>query len=260
MNIAYRVVDTLDPEERLEDACLWKALHDEYGGEISALKSDADFPKDTFVFGRGRNYKGERRQTLRYWEDPAFIHTCGRAFTVTDFDHLSAEIKTLSAQGKGAFVKSIRTKEFAEAIPLGADWHDVIGDMAYSFIDAGPVLMVQELIEMKYEHRWFVIDREIVTDSPVAVHLTPLDHGWIYGWEFATPFCGRRSERPDERRLMADLAEYVAAEMKTPHAVIDTAMGADGALVIEFNPMALGNIGLFACDVRALATASRKLI
>lgn len=35
----YRLCNTDDPEERLEDAAMWKALHDVHGDNIRALGS-----------------------------------------------------------------------------------------------------------------------------------------------------------------------------------------------------------------------------
>ncbi|MEQ8832239.1 MAG: hypothetical protein RLW87_20695 [Alphaproteobacteria bacterium] len=61
------------------------------------------------------------------------------------------------------------------------------------------------------------------------------------------------------RRTKGWRKPFAAEGMRKSHMCIDTAMTPNGAVVVEFNPLQLGNLGLYACDVRALATASRRL-
>jgi len=235
--ITFRLTENLDPEERLEEAALWKAMHDEYGDEIHAVTGDAEA-----VFGRLRKREGK---SIRYWDDPAFLAHCGRSFKVCRFEEVRAEVNRLHAAGMGAFLKSTRDKHWIERVPVGADVQEIVGEMAYSFIDGGPCIMVQELCSLSNEHRFFVIGREVVTHSRNSPELTPLDY--------------------EEARNLAPgafmvLAREVANTMREPNAVVDFAYinGAPG--VVEFNPMHLGSVGLFACDVRALARASRAML
>lgn len=52
-HIGFRLSDNPDPEERLEEAALWKAMHDHYGSErITPLLSDDEAPADWILFGR----------------------------------------------------------------------------------------------------------------------------------------------------------------------------------------------------------------
>ncbi len=165
----------------------------------------------------------------------------------------------LHARGIGAFVKSTRMKHFVCRIPVGADVDDEIGPMAFSFMDGGPSLMVQALAEVKCEHRFFVAGRRIVADSPVMVSLTPLDWRENVGMAYDTPFSSCRQMNPDFEGYFA-VAERVAADMEPEHAVIDVALINGGPAVIEMNPMQLGQVGLYASNVRDLATASETLI
>jgi hypothetical protein len=255
--VFYRLLNTLDPEERLEDACLWKAMHDEYGDDICGLESSEGKPPHGVTFGRGM--KSEFHNKLRYWEDPGFLENCGRRFTICDFDHLGEEIEKLHNDGLGAFIKSTKDKEYVQPVPLGSDWEKCVGDMAYSFIDGGAPLMVQELLPLKYEHRFIVISRDIVTDSPIAWHLTPLDNLAPYE-EYETPSSTQGHRNKECKQAMVGLVKRVIKRMDQPHVCVDTAMGPNGPVVVEFNPMVLGGLGLYACDVRALAKASRKLL
>lgn len=256
----------MDPEERLEEAALWKAMHDEYGDGIVALREDDKGDPAVPTFGRamriptrcGHNPVGDR---LEYWNDPAFIAETRRRFSVVPFSLVADEVKKLHADGLGAFVKSTRSKHAIFRIPTGENPTEVIGVMAYSFIDGGPALMVQELCEMRMEHRFFCIGREIVTDSPVQWALTPLDHPLPEGTAYETPAAKRAIQAgPDVREALAEVAKRIARNMEFPHAAIDCALinGRPGA--IELNPMRLGQLGLYAADVRALASASRKLL
>jgi len=235
-DLTFRLTDNVDPEERLEEAALWKAMHDEYGSEIRPVKGDAPT-----TFGRLRKRSGE---TLRYWTDPAFLTHCRRSFTVCDFAEVQKAVMGLHRAGLGAFLKSTRDKHWIGRVPLGADVQQVIGEMAFSFIDGGPQLMVQELCRIDNEHRFFVIGRNVVTHSRNSPELTPLDYD-----------VARHVVRP---AYMA-LARKVAAEMREPHAVVDIGDINGEPGVVEFNPLHLGSVGLFACDVRALARASRAI-
>jgi len=246
MTILFRLVENLDPEERLEEAALWKAMHDEYGDGIVPLTDDED--TEHVAFGRmGRSVRNYVSDNLAYWDDPAFLRHAQRRFCVVDFDGLENAISDLHAAGFGAFVKSTRSKHYIVKIPVGTTVADAMDAMAYSFMDGGPRLMVQQLIEPTYETRFFCIGREIVTSSPICASLTPLDF----------PYSPYPQKICDALRTVA---RDIASAMQTPHASIDCAMTDGKPGVIELNPMILGNLGLYACDVRALARASRKLI
>ena len=262
-HIGFRLTDNTDPEERLEEAALWKAMKDHYGDRISPVPPVEEGGDDWIMFGRVRRFAVGREpvsENIPYWEDPAFLENCGREFKVVDWEELRGAVEELHARGKGAFVKSTRSKHFVARIPVGADVDEEIGDMAYSFIDGGPSLMVQALAEVAWEYRFFVMGREIVSESAVMVELTPLDYGKMDGCIFETPTS--RSFVKDDR-LVAEfrkVAETVIETMVPDHAVIDIALIDGKPAVIEMNPMRLGQIGLYASDVRALAAGSEKLV
>jgi hypothetical protein len=246
----FRFCRTTDPEERLEEAALWKALHDLLEDRIEPLE-----PGAVGMFGVpviGRPHITERGDELRYWTDPAFLASCGRAFHVCSFEDLPAVVELIHGIGRGAFVKSTKAKHAIVRIPVGMKVEEAFGDMAYSFIDGGPELMVQELCEVRYEHRFFVVDRRIVTHTPNAAHLTPLDH--VQCFSFETP----ADHEPSlfyAGGFLQGVAEQIARKMRTPDAVIDCAIINGRPAAVELNPMILGGVGLFACDVRRLALA-----
>jgi hypothetical protein len=267
-HIGFRLSDNPDPEERLEEAALWKAMHDHYGPDrISPLLSDDVAPGDWVLFGRrkGRFQTGQEpvSDDLPYWNDPAFLAHCGRDFSVVDYEGLSVAVERLHDAGRGAFLKSTRLKHWKAEVPVGTSVRVALGDMAYSFMDGGPHVMVQEAVEMTYERRYFVIGREVVTTSPVMNALTPLAWPIPYGACYRTPSSRAMEILPSIRDQQDWLAEAVAAEMRPEHAVVDVAMvgGPDGRpVVIEMNPMVLGQAGLFASSVQSLAAASEVIL
>lgn len=270
--IGFRLTKNLDPEERLEEAALWKAFHDFYGNDVVAIDDEARETRDIPTFGRDpRSYQAKNNNPvssiLEYWNDPAFQKFSGRKMWVCDWDEAKKRVQQLRDIGVGAFIKSTRTKHFVCKVPAtGASFDDVMGDMAYSFIDGGPKLLVQELVDMKYEHRFFVIDRKIVTHSPVQVTLTPLDYPLP---DFSVSRTPNSSSLEASKEILSELhrtASRVADEMEYPHAAIDCAITTSPdrpngtGCVIEFNPMKLGQLGLYACNVRKLAEASPALL
>lgn len=261
--IYYRLSGNNDPEERLEDASMWKALHDEYGEAIEPIGREDE--RDGVIFGRGRRWRGRTEgqpvsEYLPYWSDPAFLKHVERKFSTVAFSAMQAIVDELHAEGKGAFIKSTRPKHAIIRIPVGRTVDQEFGDLAFSFIDGGPELMVQEECTIEYEHRFFVIDRMIVTHSPIQWALTPLDYPLPPCTTYRTPQDTAPEARP---RIVSDLegvAVAIAAKMRIPHASVDCALINGRAGVVEFNPMQIGQLGLYACDVRALARASRLLL
>lgn len=264
-SVAFRLTSNPDPEERLEEAALWKAMKDEYGDEIVAIREDSEVLEDLPTFGRplknpfiaGANPVSN---VLPYWQDPAFLSRAGRRFGTFEFDDAIEEVSRLHAEGLGAFIKSTRSKHAIFRIMPGEDFYDVVQDMAYSFIDGGPELMVQEDCVVEYEYRFFCIDREIVTASPIQWSLTPIDFPLREGTVFRRPDSAQAELRPDIVHALHELAKETALEMDGPHASIDCAIINGKPAIVEFNPMRLGQLGLYAADVRALASASRSLL
>lgn len=270
--IAFRLTKNADPEERLEEAALWKALYDFYSDEIVAFDDEKGEGPDLPTFGRshGSPVKPNRNPVpskLDYWLDPAFTRHAHRSFWVCDWNAAEEKVKYLHDLGIDAFVKSTKSKHFICKIPAdGTTFYEAMGDMAYSFIDGGPDLLVQEFIPMDYEHRFFVIDRKIVTDSPVQTSLTPIDYPLEPGSLSKTPISTRLDINVDIYNELRRVAEDISATMDYPHASVDCAIttSPDSPMgvgcLIEMNPMQLGQLGLYACNVRALAEASVKLI
>ena len=264
MTVQFRLSDNADPEERLEEAALWKAIHDEYGDEAVAIRNEGDPDLPTFGRSLARRMEPHGRnpvsENLPYWRDPAFLEHTHRFFRVCTFDEAKSEVSKLHVSGRGAFLKSVRHKHAIFNIPAGTTFLEAMGDMAYSFIDGGPQLMVQELVEVRYEHRFFVIDRTVVTESPVQWALTPLDFPLPSGTVFATPNSTLAEMKPDIADALRAVAKDIASKMEYPHAAVDCGLidGEPGA--IELNPMCLGQVGLYAADVRALARASKDLL
>ncbi|QQN73969.1 ATP-grasp domain-containing protein [Croceicoccus sp. YJ47] len=244
----YRLRDTNDPEERLEDAALFKALYDASDGMVKPAtgNSEADFGV------RGNRFR--HSFSLAYWNDRAFLRHCGRRFETTLFDGLQGRVESFHALGHDVYIKSGFDKFFNAVVNQGESVADVVGDMAYSFIDSPVPLMVQELVDFTFEHRFFVIGREVVTWSPAAYTLTPIDYPVPHGVAWRKQ-ADMNSEPWNGLDAMVALARQIAKEMETDSAVIDLGMIGDTPACVEFNPFHAGQVGLFACDVRALATA-----
>lgn len=242
----YRISNTLDPEERLEDAAMAKAMHDALGVEIVS-DGDADF-------GRDRMFSGPRKN-LAYWCDPAFLNHAGRPVVVCDAVEARRQVERWHAAGKDAFVKATNLKLFALPVPIGTSFDDAVGDYIWSVIDRPACVMVQPLCEVKWEMRFVSVNRRIVTHSPIAVHLTPIariERDCL--WETPTDTRGPQI-RSDDFDAMLALAETVARECRPKSVIIDCAMIDGVAGVVEFNPFSVGNFGLYACDPVAIATA-----
>jgi hypothetical protein len=141
--------------------------------------------------------------------------------------------------------------------------------MVYSFIDRPDCLMVQEFVTMRNERRFFVIDGQVVTNSPVAIHLTPLDRDRLQQQtghpvdelHFETPQSREPRHDPVLSSKMENFAAMVAEKSDMRHMIVDVAELEYGHIeVIEFNPCQPGGYGLYACDPYAIAAASRAFL
>lgn len=267
----YRLSDTIDPEERLESAALSKALHDVLGGDVHILPDKGSFPEHGLHLGMMRRAEesGLRRMTetnVEYWDDPAFQKHTTREWGIFDLDGAGEAVQALHDQGRNAILKStLKAKHMIIRAPVGASLGASLGSMAYSFCDRPPCLMVQEEVEMRYERRFLIMNREIVTQSAVGVHLTPMSRflDAAPGQDFEdmhllTPGSREMVHLPQLTRRMTDKAREMAAECGFDNICIDLCLiGSDpvnGAIEpIEYNPMQPGMLGLYGCDPYALA-------
>ena len=247
-HLYYRPTTTMDPEERLEDAALHKALHDTFGKGLTILATEDPAPEDGLFLGRGK--MGEWGRTnimgspdLRYWEDPAFRDAITRSFKVTDLAGAEAEVSRLHEAGHDAFLKSTRQKHYTGTVPRGTTLHQALGAMAFSFMDRDNCLMVQEAVKMKYERRFLIMNGDVVTQSPVAWHLTPMSRARdetgldIEDMHFETPRSNAARFSPKGRERMTEVARAVAAASETPHLCIDLAIMGDPAIIQRSPPI-----------------------
>lgn len=262
---AFVLTQNTDPEERLEEAALWKALFDEFGGDgVVAVSEHSSAPDGIPVFGRTPRLPMDCRNPvssrLEYWKDPAFLAACGREFNVATFSEAERLVADLHSRKRGAFIKSTNLKHFTATIPCGTDFMRQMGAMAYSFIDGGPSLMVQEHVKVEYEYRYFVVGRRIVASSPNMISLTPIDFPLPEGTVYRLTSVGTPPEVRHDLVVSFDaLAQRLCSEMAGDHACIDLALIDGRPGVVEMNPMQIGQVGLFASSVRDLAAAAREL-
>jgi len=272
-HLYYRLTKTEDPEERLEDAVLYKAMHDTFGKGLTMVEMDDPAPMDGLFLGRGKNRELWQKNILgqpgmKYWEDPAFQNAITRSFVVTDLSGAEEEIERLHAEGKDAFLKSTKQKHFIGRVDQGQTIHEALDGMVYSFMDIENCLMVQEAMEMSYERRFLVMNGKVVTQSPVAWHLTPMSRSWIQEdtgfsaeeMHYKTPQSREARFSPEGTARMTAFAQKIADASDNPHLCIDLAIiGDDPAKdpieLIEFNPMQPGAVGLYACDPKRVAEA-----
>lgn len=262
----YRFFNTADPEERLEEAVMWKALHDVHGDDIEVIPAGEDAIPGTVFFGRADKREvimgeidGIGLRPVNYWSDQAFLENCGRAIHLCDFDQACRQVAEFHAQGKDAFVKSMDLKYYASLVPAGVSLLEHLDGLEYSFIDMGTCLMVQEAVPMQFEQRFLFVEGELITSSTVQTGLTPAarlpeDH------YYRTPNSRRSEYRPDVD--LSDFAKEVVRETDYGVIGIDCAFNTETQqpLVIEFNPFQVGQMGLYACDPWAIAEATKSPI
>lgn len=259
-----------DPDERLENALLYRALRRRLGRRMPGYAREADIPGSVrAVFGRasplrlvsGREqcplaYPHPRIHTLPYWEDPAFLAAAGRRIGLFDLPAAAREVAAMHARSEAAFVKATRPKFFARLIEPGTSLIAALDSLSYSLCDASDCLLVQEAVQFEHEYRVFVVAGLAVTGAGCVEALSPAENRNRFDTAMETT---RGSEivsaQPDLAAAYRAFAERFAAGRSDLTCTLDLAT-VDGRIrVIEMNPLQLGRVGLFACDVQALADA-----
>lgn len=267
--IAYRPYQGCDLEECLESYAMQSALLDILGNRLTIVN---EFPKDvTHAFGRMSNrFRGSAVLTypaghylhLDYWTWEAFRQHSGRKYQILDLFSARDLVSTIHLSGTDAFVKSTRNKELATRVPLGANLIEYLNGMAYVFADRGPCLMVQPHVEMTYEYRLFVINGVAVTGAGAISAHTPADNTAIFNPAIAA---SRTEECPVEmrpdivKRYLAFAADLIP-QCPVHSFVLDVALVDGDPIIVEFNPLHLGQVGLFATRTDLIASATLQAL
>lgn len=266
-SIAYRPYPGFDREERIESDAMQWALMDILGDQLRIVD---EFPEDvTHAFGRTKNrhspgpsqvYPARHYDFLAYWEWPCFVANCGRNFEVLDLFEAVKRVDDIHAQDGDAFVKSTRSKEIATAVRRGTGLLEELDGMAYALADRGPCLMVQDFIPMTYEYRLFVVDGIIVTGAGAIERHTPADNRTQFDASVAVDRSCETivEDRPDIVAKYLDFAAAIIPDCPVSTFVLDVAIVDGSPVIVEFNPLHLGQVGLFASQPSLLANALLK--
>lgn len=252
--LQFRLTDNGDPEERVEEAALYKAFCDVYPGKIKPVKGQVE---GKFI-GRGIGHSfSQSYDRTEYWKQQAFLDNAGRLVEERSYEDAIKLVATIHKMGKDAFIKSTMLKQFVSLIPRGKALDETIGDTAYTFID-GPKLIVQEAVKFRGEWRFVIIDNRVVAFSPNHPKLTPLANRF----DFSEVYWESPHDDFADRKKLAQL-EYTklwmfAIEMSKhfKNTVLDVGFVDDNPVIIELNPLEIGGFGLFACDPYLIAEAA----
>ena len=215
----------------------------------------------------------------RYWSLDAFNRHAGRSVTyVPSMQHLAYAVRILARQGtEQVFLKAARLKAgtWLADIPdsartLQGAWEVVSDTLGLHFLrmpDAGEErgFLIQEVLPMRNETRFFVVRNRIVQGVPVhrpAISGQRYPDGGRYkrvaGVSCPTPNSAETVPDRQGAARRARLARRFVAEARAENAllhtyVLDIADTDKGPVVIELNPVS--NAGLYALDPAVLARA-----
>lgn len=263
MKIAFRPYKGDDREEALESEAAQKALQAILGDRIEIV---GEFPADvTHAFGRkpenwwplpkDQAYPGPEQRATPYWEWEAFQAHARRSVTLCDLESAGERTAEIHAAGKDAFAKSTY-KFWSGVIRQGKTFSRSIGELAFSFMDRAPCLLVQEKVEIRFEYRIFVVDGRPVTGAGAIMEHTPNDNEDTFDPKVREHIGGDDvTADPELAARYVAFAERVAPLMPYGTFDMDVAL-IDGEIgIVEVNPLDFGQVGLFACDADALALA-----
>ena len=211
-----------------------------------------------------------------YMDLAAFQRSAGRRMILADHDgELDSELVTacqdLGAADGQVFVKSAFPKSFAGRVHLTDPsdseciFSDLVRQLAWTMVQDRRFL-VQELITMRYEYRFFVVDGRLVTGAGCIKEFTPLNNDLS---AFDTVVREHRREhsarerRPDIVARLYDHACGIVRDIAVERPqlnryTLDMAIDErDRPLAIELN--GLLNSGLYASQPLLLAKAMDRL-
>jgi hypothetical protein len=261
--VAFRPYSGDDREEKIESDRIEQALALALAGDVTigdTIPADA-----THVFGRLPKhwarpvtlvYPEASHLHLDYWNWEGFLAHARRSSEVHDLAGATKRVAEIHAAGHDAFVKATMPKFYTSIVPRGMTLSRHLDALAFSFIDRGPCLIVQESVAMKHEYRILVVDGQPVTGAGTVFSHTPDDN--------QSPFNPLVSPNPADDNCTSDealvsryldFARQVIPLMPTQSFSLDVAMINGEIGIVELNPLMLGQIGLFACDPTLLTSA-----
>lgn len=273
-NLLFSLLESKDPEERLENAMLWKALKDVYGPNIHALSYSEEPGDGDMIFGLppARQMEASRTALPRdYWNWEAFRSRISREFGVYTLEEAEQVVDDMNARGKEVFLKATSDKFYTERAKPGASLYKTLGDMVYSFCDIEiPCLMVQEAVDFTHEYRCVIVNGKVVTGSPVVFAATPMARMSLNGENAegllfrspADPFSAGQYAGPVVTQ-MKRIANEMAADLKMVSGTIDLGLiGGDSKKIepIEINSGYPGRYGLYFADPVKIAKASVEIV
>lgn len=227
-----------------------------YYGEV--LNADPRRPAD---------YPVETGNAHRYAESPVVRRLMHRETLLTPVNAGKVEqaVRTIASHGCGVVVKYVLrektlptvrlTPEEALSFDAGMwfEWEDA------RFEDEPGGVLVQELTDMRYEYRVFVVGGEPVCAAGCVEHCTPADNEATFDPKMEDRRNdGRVIGRPETveayRQFAAEAARLIADEGYIRGSYVMDLATIDGMpCIIELNRMT--NAGLYALDMDALLTA-----
>lgn len=258
-----------DPNERLENALLYRALRRRLGDRmVECARVDHVPASARAVFGRisperlhlGRArgpvvYPAPDQLHLPYWRDPKFLAAAGRRFAVHDLAAAALAVAERHERGEAAFVKSTQTKLFRRLLPPGTSLTEALGPLIYSLTD-GAGVMVQDAVAFQDEYRIFIVAGRIVTGAGCIRDRTPAENRARFDPVLEPVLGGGRPRRdPAKVRAYRAFAQAFARGRSDLTCTLDLGLIDGRIAVVEMNPLYLGRVGFYACDIQALTDA-----
>ena len=201
-----------------------------------------------------------------YADSPVFLRHCGRRMryvpaTSTGFEHVLAELLGDRPRAD-IFLKSIK-KHFSAIVSVEAgsslrrQVFDQLDGLDLEFVhyeDAPRLLLAQDVVQCRYEYRFFIIDGQLVTGAGCVEHHTPLDNREVFDTQMepirnrsdANTFPRVRDQHLAFARMFVE--EFAAEHGRRLDYCLDVAIDDQGrSFVIELNPPL--NCGRYASDV-----------
>jgi len=252
----YRHTRSNYPIVRLEDSIIYYHLKETLGDNLFVTQESFD-TGNCIYFGTTR--KGEKYRNsgndplLEYWNDRGFKNNCMREFFIGS---ISDAVEYHRKSENGTFIKSIQNKLYAGSIPKDFGILSSVGDMGYSICQSP--LIIQENVDMIFEHRYVFLDGKLVTWSSIADEYTqlkpiPMTHAYPKPNSKESVYLSSAA-----RDRLKNVACRAFSESKFSNLIVDVAFINGVAGVIEFNDAHVGGFGLYGCDVSLIAKAVKE--
>lgn len=264
--IAYLLQNAQEPDVRLRDAILFRALSRALGDEIYGYDNMLRDPTEPVVWGPDPHLfrKDRQAQTAAAYLHPEAMRIMGAEHVTTET--AQAAFDRFTERGFGAVIRNLARPNDALRYTQPGDRFDRHRNAITWHQDEDPSFVIYPYRGGRFPRRLIVVDNEIVGHSPMTHHESSpvfLPPEQLTLWSAKDIFSPLSDAHPDPMLVASQIAAGHLLLHHAPmiHGAIDVTMTADGTPMIEaIHVGPPGSFDIFWAPAEVYAEAIREAL